>query len=151
MAISTDVAIDYFGTVDDLDSSSATVTDGSFSIATDVVQWTNDDDARRAAVVLFADWSVAPDTNSAVFLYARLMNISGTNDQDIPTASFPHKQVGRFPIKDVTTNEYIAIDIDLPNVYTSQVYEFYIKNSSGQTIQAGWKLLITPKGTGGAA
>lgn len=145
MAISTNAVIDVFGTDDDLGSSSASVADAAFSIASDVAQWTNDDDVDRAAIVLDATWSVAPDANSSVTLYARLMNISGTGDQPVPTANFPHKLMGRFPVKNITTQQLIPIDIDLPNVYTSQVYEFYIKNNAGQTISAGWKLLITPK------
>ena len=148
MAIGTDASIEFFGTADDLGSSSATVTDGSFSIASDVTQWTNDDDAEKAAIVLFCDWATAPDANSVVFLYARLMNIDSTNDQDVPDSNFQHTRLGAFPINDVTTNQYVAIEINLPNVYTSQVYEFYVKNSTGQTLQSGWKLIITPKASG---
>ena len=145
MAIAADAVIDVFGTADDLGSSSAAVVDAAFSIASDVAQWTNDDDVDGAAIVLDATWATAPDANSSVTLYGRLMNISGTSDQPIPTANFPHKSMGRFPVKDITTQQLMPIDIDLPNVYTSQVYEFYLKNSSGQTMSAGWKLLITPK------
>ncbi len=145
MAIATDAVIEVFGTADDLGSSSASVADALFSLASDVAQWTNDDDVDRAAIVLDATWATAPSANSSVALYARLMNISGAGDQPVPTANFAHKVIGRFPVKDITTQQLIPIDIDLPNVYSSQVYEFYLKNGSGQTISAGWKLLITPK------
>ena len=145
MAITTDAVIDVFGTADDLGSSSAAVADAAFSIASDVAQWTNDDDVDRAAIVLDATWATAPTANTSVTLYGRLMNISGTGDQPVPSANFSHKVMGRFLVKNITTQQLIPIDIDLPNVSTSQVYEFYLKNGAGQTISAGWKLLITPK------
>ena len=49
MAIGTNSAIDFFGTQDDLDSTSALVASNAFSIASDLVTWTNDDDAKEAA------------------------------------------------------------------------------------------------------
>ncbi|MEZ0147942.1 MAG: hypothetical protein AB9Q22_10275 [Candidatus Reddybacter sp.] len=151
MTIGTNTVVDFFGTPDDLASSSAAVADAAFSIASDVAQWTNDDDAEMASIVLSGTWAVAPDAGGSVALYARLMNIDGTGDQDIPSANYRHKSLGRFPVKDVTSAQLTAIDIDLPNNYSSQVYEFYIQNNAGQTISAGWKLVVTPKAPGAHA
>lgn len=149
MAIGTDSAIDFFGTQDTLGTSSAAVTNGSFSIASDLSTWVNDDDAKFASIVLLADWNTtAPDVNSSIKLYARLLNIQSTNDQDVPDANFQHVFMGRFPVNDVLTNQYIPIIISLPNNETSQNYEFYINNLTGQTIQAGWDIFITPKAIG---
>ncbi len=148
MAISTDAAINFFGTQDTLGTSSATVADAAFSIAGDLSTWTNDDDAPQASVTALIDYSVAPDANSVVNLYLRLLNTQSTNDQETPDANFQHTFVGSFPVNDVTTNQYITIDISLPNGQTSQQYEFYIENVTGQTIQAGWDLYVTPKTIG---
>jgi hypothetical protein len=148
MAISTDAAIEFFGTQDTLGTSSATVADAAFSIAGDLSTWTNDDDAPQASVAMLVDYAVAPDANSAINLYLRPLNIQSTNDQEIPDANFLHTYVGSFPVNDVTTNQYIQIIIDLPNNVTSQQYEFYIENQTGQTIQAGWDLYVTPKTIG---
>ena len=148
MSISTDAAIEFFGTQTTVTGTTATVADGAYSITGDIVQFTNTDDAPQAAVVAMLDWSVAPDANSSVNLYVRLMNIDSTNDQDVPDANFQHVYVGSFPINDVTTNQYIAIDISLPNTASQQVYEFYIENQTGQTIQANWTLKVTPKTLG---
>ena len=49
MAISTDAAINFFGTQDTLGTSSATVADAAISIAGDQSKWTNDDDAPQAS------------------------------------------------------------------------------------------------------
>jgi len=145
MAIGTGSLIEFFGTQDTLGTSSATVADAAFSIAGDLSTWTNDDDAPRASVTALIDYAVAPDANSSVNLYLRPLDVQSTNDQEIPDANFTHTYVGSFPVNDVTTNQYITIDISLPNAYTSQQYEFYIENKTGQTIQAGWDIYVTPK------
>lgn len=148
MAISTDSAIEFFGTQDTVTSSSSAVTDGSFSVAADVVDWVNDDDAPVATVILESTFSVTPTANTVVDLYARLLNIQSTNDQEIPTANYQHRYLGSFPVKDQNTIQRTAIDVGLPNVDTSQTYEFYIRNNAGQTMSAGWNLYVTPKTIG---
>ena len=148
MAIAADAAVEFFGTQDTLGTSSATVADAAFSIAGDLSTWTNDDDAPVASVTALIDFSVAPDANSSVNLYLRPLNTQSTNNGDVPDANFQHMYVGSFPMNDVTTNQYITITISLPNYKTSSEYEFYIENSTGQTIQAGWDLYVTPKTIG---
>ncbi len=148
MAISTDAAVEFFGTQDSLDDTSAAVVNGDFSVTGDVLEWTNDDDAPMAAIILEGTYSSAPDANSSVNLFARPMNIVSTSNSDVPDANFGHIYVGTFPLNDVTSAQFIAIDIRLPNTKTSQPYIFYIENNGGQTISAGWDLHITPKTIG---
>ena len=148
MAISTDASIEFFGTQDTLGTSSAAVADAAFSIAGDLSTWTNDDDAITANVVLLANYSVAPDANSSINLYLRPLNIQSTNDQEIPDANFQHTYVGSFPVNDVTTAQYISINISLPNTVTSQQYEFYVENVTGQSLPAGWDIYVVPKAIG---
>jgi hypothetical protein len=148
MAISTDASIDFFGTQDIVTSSSSSVADAAFSVTADIVTWTNDDGAPQASITLEATYSVAPDANSSADLYGRLMNVRGTNDQDIPDANFQHVYLGSFPLNDVTSLQPITIDIPLPNFKASPEYEFYIQNNAGQTLSAGWDLYITPKTSG---
>tara|TARA_R110000772_G_scaffold235182_2_gene346778 strand:- start:3771 stop:4232 length:462 start_codon:yes stop_codon:yes gene_type:complete len=153
MAIGTDATIEFFGTLDDLDSASAAVANDAFSISTDVVTpWTNDDDAPLATMVFIGTWTSAPTANTVVNLYARLLNVADTTkDQDVPDSNFGHAYLGSFPLNDVTTEQIIAIQIALPNVKSSTEYEFYIENRSGQTIDSGWSLQITPKTLGPSA
>lgn len=148
MAIGTDSAVNFFGTQDTLGTSSASVADAAFSIAGDLSTWTNDDDAPQASVTALIDYASAPDASSVVNLYVRLLNTQSTNDQEIPDGNFQHTYVGSFPVNNVTTNQYVTIDISLPNGQTSQQYEFYIENTTGQTIQAGWDIFVTPKTIG---
>lgn len=148
MAISENALIDFFGTQDTLGTSSATVANNAFSIAGDLSTWTNDDDAPTASVTLLVDYSVAPTASSVINLYLRLLDVQSTNDQEIPSATFMHYYAGSFPVDTVTTPQYVTTEIKLPNAYTSQQYEFYIENKTGQTIQAGWDIYVTPKTIG---
>ena len=149
MAIETGDAIEKFGTQDTVTSSTASVTDTSFSAQEDT--WTNDDDAPLASVVLECTFSTAPDANSSVGLFARLLNIQSTNDAETPNADMTAVALGSFALNDVTSAQYSAIDVKLPNTKTSQEYEFYIQNNGGQTISAGWDLYVTPKTYGASA
>lgn len=148
MAIGTDAAIEFFGTQDTLGTSSSLVADGDFSIAADLSTWVNDDDAISASVTGLFDYSVTPDANSFINLYLRPLNIQSTNDADVPDATFQQVFVGSFPVNNVTTAQYVPIEISLPNGLTSQNYEFYIENKTGQTIPAGWDIYVTPKTIG---
>lgn len=148
MAIDTDSAIEFFGTPVSLDSSSASVASAAFSIAGDLNDFTNTDDAPQASVVLEATFSVAPDVNSSVALFGRLDNIQGGNDQDDPSANYQHVFLGRFLVKNITSNQFIPIIISLPNNASSQIYRFFIQNNAGQAISAGWDIHITTKTIG---
>lgn len=145
MAIETDSLIEFFGTQDTLGTSSANVVDAAFSVAGDLSTWVNDDDAPRASVVLNVNYSSAPDANSVINLYLRPLGIQSTNDQEIPDANFTQTYVGSFPVNDVTTSQYVTIEITLPNTKTSQNYELYLENQTGQTMPAGWDIFVTPK------
>lgn len=152
MAISTDAAIEFFGTQTTVTTGSGTaaVIDGAFSGAGNALSgdWANTDDAPMASMVLSCAFATAPDSGSTVDLYARMMNIDGANDQMEPDADFGHVYLGSFPLNNSTSNQYIAIDIRLPNTQTSQYYQFQIQNNAGQTMSAGWTLKVTPKTIG---
>ena len=146
MAISTDAAIEFFGSQDTLGNTTSAVTDGSFSDGTnDLNAWTNDDDAPLATAVLTFTTATTGDAGSVINLYARLVDIQSTNDAEVPDSNFKHVFLGSFPHNNPSTSaQYHAIRIGLPNTQTSQVYHFYIENQTGQTISAGWDLYITP-------
>ena len=148
MAIGADSLIHYFGVQDSLGNTPGAVANNSFSVVADLNAWTNDDDAILASAVLECAFSIAPDANSSISLFAALNAIQTTNDQLSPSANFEHVYIGSFPVKDVTVAQFIPIDIALPNTKTSQIYQFYIRNNTGQTVSASWDLHITPKALG---
>lgn len=146
MAIGSGDTIVKFGTTDDLDNSSSAVADAAFSVQADLASWTNDDDAPMATVVGLFTFGTAPSALTPINLYARLLNVADTTkDTPTPTADQPVIYLGGFILDDVTTEQVIAIDVALPGQQTSQAYEFYIENKSGQSLSAGWSLQITPK------
>lgn len=150
MVISTNAAIELFGTQDALDNTSGTVSSTAFSVASDLSTWTNDDDAPSASITLEVTFSSAPDVDSVINLYAQPIDIVGTSDGDVPDANFLHMYIGTFPLNDVTTAQFITQDVHLPNWETSSVYQFFIENKGGQTISAGWDVHVTPKTLGPA-
>ena len=145
MAISTNSLIEFFGTQDDVtNASNSTVAAGAYSVAADIDDWTNDDDAPEAAAVLHYAAASSPTAGGSVGLYAILKNIDSTNDESVPTASDESAHLlGVFKIPNATSS-YIAARIRLPNTSTSQVYEFYLKNNTDQTMSNTWTLKVTP-------
>ena len=149
MAISTDSVIDFFGTKDAVDdTSTSSIADAAFSVTADITAWTNDDDSPACVMQLTCQWSVVPTDGSVINIYARKMNIDGTNDSPIPSAANLDQYIGSFVADGAVgtaTDAYLVTNwLTLPNHYTSQVYEFYIENQTGQTISADWDLDITP-------
>ncbi len=158
MAIGAESGIEFHGAVTELQESggSVAVADLAFSAGTtDIDQWTNTDDAPWAAMTLQIDWNTnPPDVGTFVNLYGRAMNYTDipgttdTNDADVPDANFPHIFLGSFPVNDVVTEQFITIDIRLPNWESQTVWEFYIENRTGETCEAAWGLHIRPKALG---
>ena len=144
MAIGTDALVDFFGSLDALDDTSGSVADAAFSVAGDLLAWTNDDDAPQASVTFEGDFAAAVDAGSTVTFYAQLLNVVSTNDNEVPDANFPHIILGYFPLNDVATAQFITIRINLPNAKTSSEYQFFIQNNSGQSLDAAWNIHITP-------
>ena len=155
MAISTDSIIDFLGTQDTVSAGGGTsaVVDAAFSASGDAATWTNDDDAELATFVLTFQYPSGTIDGNGIHLFARLMNIDGTADEPQPDTGWEEHLLGTF-VTDTglaaTTNNSLSLgyDVQLPNMYTSQVYEFYVKNDCGVTMTAGWTLKITPKAKG---
>jgi hypothetical protein len=144
MAIGTNDAIDKFGTQDTLGTTSAAVADDAFSIAGDLSTWVNDDDTREVFFVLLANFSVAPAANSVINLFARPLNIVGTNDAEVPDANMKQGFLGSFIMNDVTTEQTPWLISRVPNSYTSSNHEFFIENKTTQSLPSGWDLSATP-------
>ncbi len=154
MTISTNDAIRKYGTQDLVSASGGTsaVTNGSYSASGDAATWTNDDDSDQASAVLTFQYPSGTITTGGVQLLCRLLNINGTTDEPALTANWR----GHFLVNFVTgtgmsaTTDY-ALESGpfiLPSAKSSQEYEFYVLNSCGVTMSAGWTLKITPVADG---
>ena len=157
MAIGTDDAIWKFGTQDQVDSTAGTVANDTFSVAGDVDStWTNDDDAPFGSAVLKCQFDTTAPTVGSIGLYARLLNIEGTNDENEPDTTnngYSPNNVGTFLIDFGVANDvdmYLTIaTFSMPQLGPAQAIEWYIKNEgTSQTIGTGWNLWITPKSLG---
>ena len=150
MAIGTDSVVEFFGTQDEVTTGTpGTVASGAFSAAGDTADWTNDDDAPLGSAVLKCQFDTTAPTYGTVNLYCSLQNVLGTDDEGNVDDNFRPVPLGAFAI-----DESIAADTDyvmtiatftMRNTKSSQVYRFYIENTTGETIGTNWELHITPK------
>ena len=156
MAIATNDVIDKFGTQDTVTTGTpGSVATGAFSVAGDVAEWTNDDDAPLACFALTCQWAtVTGIANKRVNLYARVQNIDGTSDPGAPSANRKWTPIGAFMVYAAATSTNYLFDSGpcrLPNAAADQVFEFYIENQTGYSISSGWSLKVTPMSQGPAA
>jgi hypothetical protein len=153
MAITTDDTVIKYGTQDEVTvASPGAVSNGAFSAAADVNDWTNDDDAPLAMFVLvLQDLSGAATAGDTIDLYCKPLNmVNSTGDHQGPNANCKSIYLGSFLIDAVdpaaTDDNYVLGPVALPNVKTSQEYEFYIYNNL-TTVgidAADWELWVTP-------
>lgn len=94
-----------------------------------------------AKFVVALTFSVAPTEGTTVALYARPIDIDGTNDGEVPETTRPTVYIGSFVVNNVTTTQYI--ELYAQNVPWKADYYLH-NNGTGQTISAGWTLKITP-------
>lgn len=110
--------------------------DADYSVATDGAGYD------RAKIALSVTFSVAPTEGAVIGLYARPLNVDGTNDAEIPEAARPFVALGVAPVNNVTTTQYIEVDdIKVPDEFALYIHN----NGTGQTISAGWTAKIIPK------
>jgi|SRR5687768_2795245 len=139
-------AIYTWGTQKTLEASGASVSnatiaqanDSTYSVASD---GSNYPDAEFVLKVQFG--TVTSIENTAISLFARPLNIDGTNDAPAPTATYMETHVGDFVVygSAAATDQYLWLEaFGVP-----KEAEYYIKNSTGQTITAGWTLKVTPR------
>ena len=156
MTISTNAGIWFFGTQDEVTSGTpATIASGGYGKADQgsSVNWTNDDDAPYASATLKCQFDTTMPTVGNILLYARLLNVQSTNDNEVPDANFPHVLCGAFPIDFGVANDtdfYTTIPhFEIPQAGASQAIDWYLMNNgTSQTIGVSWQLWITPKTIG---
>lgn len=153
MAIGAGDLIEKFGTQDSVDDgTTSSIANAAFSVAADVTTWTNDDDAPWAVFALMCQWATLPTDNSVINIHARKLNIQSTNDDPVPATTNTWMWIGSFTVDGavaINTDTYLTTErIKLPNHKTSQEYDFYLENQSGQTISANWDMWVTPVSEG---
>ena len=139
-------AIYAYGTQKTLEASGASFASGTLLQANDAAYSTDTDGAGFPDAVFVLKIQFGTTTsieNKAVSLFARPLNIDGTNDAPVPTATYTEKFIGAFVLSAsaASTDQYLAIEAyNLP-----KEAEYYIANGSGQVASAGWSLKVTPR------
>lgn len=142
-------AIVYLGTQKTLEASGAAIAnntlvqadDASYSIIADGAKYPD------AEFVLTVQYTTAPTENTTLALYARSLDVDGTADADAPETTRPEKFIGTYPVNNVTTVQTLVLRAqDVPTVG-----DYYIHNvGTGQQVNAGWVLKVTPRTIGPA-
>jgi hypothetical protein len=147
MTISTNDMVVKLGTTKTLSSSGAAIANNTIVQATDATYSTSADgnDAPDAEFVLACTFGTAPTVNTTLDLYAAEQDIDGTNDAAAPTTTYKPRYIGSFVVNAVTTTQYLKLrSSDVPTV----AYYYLHNNGTGQTVNAGWTLKVTPRTVG---
>ena len=109
--------------------------DAGYSISADGAYYPD------AKFVIAATFVTAPTEGTTLALYARPLDIDGTNDAEVPETTRPTVFIGTFAVNNVTTAQYI--ELLAQDVPWSASYYIH-NNGTGQTVSAGWTLKVTP-------
>lgn len=95
-----------------------------------------------AEFVLACAFATAPTEGTVIALYARPLDVDGTNDTEAPEAARPTRFITSFVVNNVTTTQYMTeLARDVPKLASYYLHN----NGTGQTISAGWTLKVTPR------
>ena len=101
-----------------------------------------------AEFVVTLAFGTAPTEGTVVGLYARPLDLDGTNDAEVPEAARPTHFIGVFVDNNVTTAQTAyLLARDVPALASYYLHN----NATGQTISAGWTLKATPRSYGQSA
>jgi hypothetical protein len=150
MAISTGDSVRKFSaTTITLEANGAAIANNAIGQADDAgynLAATDHKDADRALFVLTCTCAVAFNDMGAISIVVRPLNIDGTTDAPVPTASYPHRTVGAFSVKAQTASQTVeCIAYDLP-----REGDVYLMVTAGQQMSTGWSLKMIPLTTGPA-
>lgn len=137
-------SIVVFGTTKTLEANGGSIANNAVVQADDATY----DQVTDGASFMYADFvasftfATAPTENTVLALYARPLDIDGTNDAEVPEATRPTMFIGSFPVNNVTTAQYAQIiERQVPKLAS-----YYLHNAgTGQTVSAGWTLKVTPR------
>ena len=132
-----------FGTPKTLEASGGSIANNALAQADDASYGVVADGAYYpdAKFVASFTFGTAPTEGTVLALYARPLDIDGTNDAEVPEAARPTVFIGSFVVNNVTTAQYAElIARDVP-----WLASYYLHNSgTGQTVSSGWTLKVTP-------
>lgn len=132
-----------FGTTKTLEASGVSIANNALAQADDATYSVSADGGYYPSAKFVASftYATAPTEGTVIALYARPLDIDGTNDAEVPETTRPTVFIGSFVVNNVTTTQYaelLAQDVPWNAAY-------YMHNSAtGQSISTGWTLKVTP-------
>ena len=132
-----------FGTPKTLEANGVSIANNTLAQADDADYGVVADGAYYpdAKFVVSVTFGTAPTEGTTVALYARPLNIRGTNDSEVPEITRPTTFIGTFLVNNVTTAQYIEL---LAQDIPWEASYYLHNNGTGQTISTGWTLVVTP-------
>lgn len=129
------------GTTKTLQSGGAAVSNNAISAAASSTYGTTADgsDYPDGEFVLSVTSGSNLTENTIIELIARPIDIDGTTDAPVPTATYRERRVGFFTVKAATQNDLLCVARDLP-----KLAEYYIYLNGTGAITA-WTLKVTPR------
>ena len=132
------------GTTKTLEANGASIANNAVGQADDANYDIGSDGASYpdAEFVLACAFATAPTEGTVIALYARPLDVDGTNDTEAPEAARPTRFITSFVANNVTTTQYMTeLARDVPKLASYYLHN----NATGQTISAGWTLKVTPR------
>lgn len=133
------------GTVKTLEANGASTATDVVSAADDASYGVAADGSNYPHAEFVLGFTISTTTsiqNKTINLYAKPLDIDGTNDAQAPEtgANFKGVFIGAFTVNDIGTIQYAScVAYDVP-----WLADYYIDNQTGQTISAGWTLKVKP-------
>lgn len=141
----TNEAVKVDGTPKTLEANGGSVTSDTVAQANDASYGIVADGASFPHALFVLTFTLASTTsvqNKTINLYARALDISSTNDAESPEsgANYKGRFIGAFVVNDSGSAQYADVEaFDVP-----RKADYYIDNQTGQTINSGWTLVVTP-------
>lgn len=131
------------GTTKTLEASGASIANNALAQADDASYdiFVDSPGYRDAKFVLRCAFATAPTEGAALALYARPLDIDGTDDAEAPETTRPTVFVGFFVVNNVTTTQ--VMELLTQDVPWNASYYLH-NNGTGQAVSAGWTLKVTP-------
>ena len=133
-----------YGTTKTLEANGASISNNALAQADDADYSVASDGASYpdAEFVLSGAFGTAPTEGMVLALYARPLNIDGTNDAEAPETTRPTRFIGNFVVNNVTSTQYMTLTaFDVPAEASYYVHN----NATGQTLSSGWTLKVKPR------
>ncbi len=124
------------------DGATAAVSNDTYSADSDAVDWDSEGHT-HVRFIVDMDLGAVPTAPVRIRMFARPMNIDGTNDSPVPTDNYPEHYLGDVVLDVNADQHFVTSRAFLLPPNDNDTYRFYFKNTSGQTASS-WDIDAQP-------